>query len=553
MTAAATFDRVVQHFYEAWFRFHPQRAVDVGEYRYAGLLPRFGDDDTGALLALLDKLLSSLDEIELADLDGDRQIDFRVLSGAALIEHAELNELDWRRRDPVRFLPISAIHQLTIRPISNLEPALTAILEAVPAHLRAARAQLMVDPERVPAEWIGLALAEARSGRSFLLGLVNHPRVARQVRQPRLLAARCEDAARAVEDYARFLELELAPLAAGSVAVGRIHFERLLGYRHFLDVNADTLFEFGERIFEQTRAELQEAVQALTGSTDVAAAMERIGADHPEPGQVLGEYRLAMEAAREQVVALQLVSMPPSQRLSVIDTPEFLRPQIPFAAYQDPAPNDATQTGYYYVTPVTDDSALREHNRTAIRHTSVHEAWPGHHLQFVTANGNPTAASFPRLLNASATLYEGWALYCEGLMVDQGWLDSPESRVVVLHDRLWRALRVMVDVDLQCEHAPLALLAQKLEKVLGFGAGQAAGELAWYSRAPTVPMGYATGWALIVAARQMVLEQRTHSGALREFHDALLGHGSVALPLVLETAFGRRCWEQAKGIVFGAF
>src|SRR6185436_20269561 len=145
-----------------------------------------------------------------------------------------------------------------------------------------------------------------------------------------------------------------------------------------------------------------------------------------------------------------------------IETPVFLRHQIPFAAYSDPSPTDAAQLGLYYLTPPTDAEALAEHDEIGLTHTCVHEAYPGHHLHFVTVNGTPAARTLPRLLNASATSYEGWALYCEQLMQEEGFLRQPESRILLLRDRLWRALRVCIDVELHTGELTLEAAADRL-------------------------------------------------------------------------------------------
>ena len=185
----------------------------------------------------------------------------------------------------------------------------------------------------------------------------------------------------------------------------------------------------------------------------------------------------------------------------MVETPIFLRHQIPFAAYCEPAPNDSAQRGYYYVTPPQTEEELAEHDDIGLMHTCVHEAWPGHHLQFVTANLNPAARRLPRLLNASATFYEGWALYSEQLMQEEGFLNRPESRVILLRDRLWRALRILIDIEIHTRNISLETAANRLVTELGFPRSQALAELTWYSQAPTVPFGYATGWALINALR----------------------------------------------------
>lgn len=548
--AADEFDRLTCDYYQAWFRYHPEAAVDVGVDGYAELLTPYDDDDLGALASLDEMLISALDEMGADALDADRRIDFRILYGTALIEHHELLERDWRHRDPARFLPVRAIYQLTVRDVPNFPAALLARLARVPAHLRGARTHLQVAAELIPALWLQAAVAEARAGAQFVRGLPAQPKVAHAFPNKGRLAQPVEAAARSLEEFARFLEQEVEPRAGGDFACGREHFERILHQHHFLDVDAEQLHRFGARLFSETLEQLRDATRRLDAGGDIAAVTARIRADHPASDGLLAAYRTQMQAAHAFVVKHDLVTIPDSQRLQVVETPVFLRHQIPFAAYMEPAPNDPDQCGYYYVTPATDEAELGEHNFAGLMHTCVHEAWPGHHLQFVTAHQRPQSRTLPRLLNPSATLYEGWALYCEQLMVEQGFLGRPEQEFILLRDRLWRALRVQLDVELQTGALSVEQAADRMQEALGFPRSQAIADLIWYTRAPGVPMGYATGWALINGVRDHL---REHEAAftLKSFHDRLLAGGSIALPLALERAFGERPWRSARAAVFG--
>jgi hypothetical protein len=132
-----------------------------------------------------------------------------------------------------------------------------------------------------------------------------------------------------------------------------------------------------------------------------------------------------------------------------------------------------------------------------LENTSVHESYPGHHLQFSIANCTPASATLPRLMNESSVFYEGWALYCEQLMQEQGFLKSKEHRFVMLKDRLWRALRIIIDVKTQTGKLGYDEAADLMVRELHFPREQACGDLNWYSQSPSVPMGYALGWSII--------------------------------------------------------
>lgn len=538
------FAGLVQSYYEAWFRFHPETAVDLGFRGYESRLTPFADDDIGALTTLNEKLIDSLDEIDTTNLTAAQLVDREVMYGAAVSELSELIEDDWRYRDPVRYVPIHAIYQLTLHNLKHNKQHLKNRLEAIPRHLRNAQSNLQAEPEAIPAIWLEAACEEAIQGAEYLRSLRKHPDFIQHG-----LNAELEQAAHTVDEFARFMQNELQPLAAGDFACGKKRFERLLHHRHALPVSADQLHGLGERLFEQTLAELKTACVELQGDEDIRRLTETIQARHPDAENLIETYRQNMLEAKQFVTDRELVTLPGKESLKVVETPQFLRHEIPFAAYMEPPFNDPEQQGLYYVTPVSRESDLGEHNLVSLRHTCVHEAWPGHHLQFVTANRGRCSGTLPRLANPSATLYEGWALYCEQLMQEQGFLDAPESRFVLLKDRLWRALRIMLDVELHTRGLSLEEAAERMQYWLGFTREQAMADLAWYSRSPTVPMGYATGWALINATRER-LSQLESPFQLKAFHDRLLGEGSIALSHVIRTQFGLPVWDSVQREVF---
>ena len=541
----SNFSQVIETYYRAWFRFYPEVAVDLGVEGYSELLRPYGADERGALISLHESLLSTLDELDEEELNEEEKIDMALMRGRVMLDMKDMDECDWRIRDPGRYLPVHAIYQLTVRPVTDLKAAFTSRLQAIPDYLRGARSQLIQAPAQIPAIWVESAITEANEGAHYFRSLEQHPELSRYG-----IAQLLDTAAHALEDFARFLESDIAPLAKGSFARGLDYYNMLLSHRHYLDIDADTLHTLGEQLFEKTMAELRDVTQKLRGDEDIAAMTASLQSQRLGDKDLISSYREAMEAARQFVVDKQLVSIPPQEQLKVVETPVFLRHVIPFAAYLDPAPSDSAQLGYYYVTPSNQDE-VGEHNAIALRHTCVHEAWPGHHLQFVTANLDKTSNTLPRLINASATLYEGWALYCEQLMHEEGFLDSPESAFVLLKDRLWRALRIMLDVEMQTRELSLEQAAEKMQSLLGFSHSEAMAELSWYSQAPGVPMGYATGWALINATRDR-LKSVNDEFDLKEFHDKLLSAGSIALPFVIRSRFGQPLWESVRKQIFQA-
>ena len=545
--ANKAFDELQKMFYHAWFRFHPEEAASVGLEAYAGLLRTYDDDDIGALVSLNQKMHSALDELDEEALDHDRHIDYLLMQSAVSVELHDLQELDWRYRNPLVYIPVPAIYQLLIHPLPDVQKAIRQRLQEIPGYLRGARSLLSQAPEKVVCTWLRSAVEQCEIGADFIRNLGRHPLVVELFTNPARLQPLLDDAAHALEDFAHFLQQDIEADASGYFAVGEDRFNRLLREYHFLDVDAESILEFGEALFASTEAELAQQAASMQQGADANGLLQQVREQHPAADRLLDTYRERMRAAYKWLQQHDLVSLPPTESLHIQDTPGFLKPLIPFAAYEPPMPVDHSQRGLYYVTVSGDEALLAEHNRYSIDLTSVHESYSGHHLQFVTAN-TLHADNMTRSVHASASLFEGWALYCEDLMEEQGFLDRPEHRFIMLRDRLWRALRVIIDVRIHSRGLSLDDASNMMVDKLGFDRQQADAELAWYSTAPTVPLCYATGYELIKAVREY--QQQQQGFELKTFHDALLAQGSIALPLVIKRAFGDDAWRYAREKVF---
>ncbi len=541
------FDDLCGQFYHSWFRYHPEEAVDVGVNDYAGQLKSYEHSDIGALISLIQKMLSALDELNQNELSDDRQIDYRIIIGALRIELHDLEENDWRYRNPIEYVPVNAIYQLLIHPGENVHKAVKHRLQAIPEYLRGAKVMLSQYPERVVRQWAVTAKDTAFTGAEFIRGLERHPLLTAKFENPARLQPLFDQASAALYDFANYLNTDVVPKAEGKFPSGNYRFNRLLNEKHFLATDAEKVLNFGKRLAEQTEKELLAQSKQICGEQDINKALAKVRARHPDASQLLNSYRKKMQAAHAWLLDADIISVPEKQSLKIQQTPAFMRGVIPFAAYAPPMPLDKEQRGLYYVTTVDEDSLLAEHNQYSIDLTSVYEAFPGHHLQFVIANKNSNN-NVTRLLNASASMYEGWALYCEQLVFEQGLYSEKEHQFILLRDRLWRALRIIIDVKIHTGQFTFDQAADLLVEKLGFDLTQAQAEITWYSSAAATPLCYAIGREIILKTREIM--QVSDKSKLKEFHDALLSQGSIALPLVIQTVFGESVWQRVHDEIF---
>ena len=209
-------------------------------------------------------------------------------------------------------------------------------------------------------------------------------------------------------------------------------------------------------------------------------------------------------------------------------TPEYLRNVLPFAAYFSPPPFDQDPTGIYVVTPSVggDPDAMREHNTASISNTSIHEAYPGHHLQLDVARRHP---SLTRLFTDAPEFVEGWGMYSELMMREQGFDAGPRFRVMMHTDAIWRACRIILDVRMHRGELTVDEATDFLVEQTGFQGSNARAEVDWYTYRPTYPMSYLLGRTLLLSLRADEQRRLGDAFSLRAFHDTLLRNGSLPI------------------------
>lgn len=243
---------------------------------------------------------------------------------------------------------------------------------------------------------------------------------------------------------------------------------------------------------------------------------------------LLSLYRKETARIRSAFEAASAVSFPKGDILEVRPVPEFMRHLFPTAAYSSPGAFERRQRGVFWVNDlsVTKQSESEKRAERAqhfgLSLTCAHEAYPGHHLQFVTANRHPRRW---RRLFAHAVFYEGWTLWCEQLMVDLKIDRSPWLLIQQLHDALWRCHRILVDVRLQDRRYTYDQAVRHLQRRLGFTRARAEADVNWYTAQPAVPMSYWLGRLENERLRRRLMLGRGWS--LRQFNDWLLSFGTL--------------------------
>src|SRR4029077_19558424 len=251
--------------------------------------------------------------------------------------------------------------------------------------------------------------------------------------------------------------------------------------------------------------------------------------------ELVSIYAQAMERARQFVEAKGLVPIPDAS-LEVAVTPDFLRPLIPFAAYDSPGTYSPDRTGWFYVTPpdpglsaAQQARMLRDHCRWEVSATAIHEGYPGHHLQIAYAQAQ---ASPIRKLIATPLTQEGWALYCEELMAEQGFYDTEEERFFQRIHLLWRTMRVLLDVGLHTRGMTYQQGVDQLVDAVDVDRTNAEAEVRRYCAWPAYQICYAVGRRELLALREDFKQAQGAEYTVRRFHDAVLPYGGLPISLI---------------------
>lgn len=404
--------------------------------------------------------------------------------------------------------------------------AIAARMEAIPGHLAEHRTRAVGPQVRI---WQQREIASGRDLPSFFAEIVE---AADALDVPASLRGRIragvERANAAVADHLDWVALSLRD-GLDDWHLGRERYDELVALRAFDGLDSDAILAIGWEQLEIQHAARAEAARAIDADAPELDVVEGVKSDHPATfDAALDEYRVAMQRARQHLIDHDLVTVPPDERILVTATPGYLRNVMPFAAYFAPAPFDADPIGVYVVTPSVDGdpAAIREHYRASISNTSIHEAYPGHHLQLVMASRNP---SLTRMFTDAPEFVEGWGMYSEQLMREEGFDDGPAFQLALATDAIWRACRIILDIRMHRGEMSVDEATDFLVEHTRFERPNAHAEVIRYTSSPTYQFSYLLGKVLILGLREDERRRLGPAFRLRDFHDALLANGSLPI------------------------
>jgi len=526
-----SFSDIEKSFFDLYWHMDPVAATQAG---VAGHDDRYGRFSAAALaphLAALKSIATALEGVNATDLE--EEIDRTALLNEVRVAIRRFETLKPQSKNPEFWLShlLGGLHHLLLsadRTPAEKAAAAVGRLEDIPAFLDDLKATLE-EPVRV---FVETAQRMTEGGRQLVQEMGASLGAQAPMHAARLKAA-AEAAREALTKFDTNLERWLE-LGSDQFAVGEEQFNFLLHYQHALRDSAPELWRYGLRLKEEVEADLERLAARLDGKP-WPALVDKLRAEHPSPAELVDAYAKEMARARDFVAEKALAPIPQAP-LGVIPTPQFMRPVIPYAAYDSPGAYSRDRTGWFYVT-VPDsrlpaqqqERILRDHCRYELAATALHEGYPGHHLQLVIAKEQ---RSHTRKNLWTPLTVEGWALYCEDMMGEEGFYASVEELFFQRVHLLWRAVRILLDVGLHTRGMTRPQAVEQMINDLHIERGNAEAEVRRYCAWPAYQLCYAVGRRELLRLRDDFRKAKGKSFTLRGFHDAVLPYGGLPVTLI---------------------
>jgi uncharacterized protein (DUF885 family) len=561
-TEDGEYEAVAEEYIKGYLGAHPLEGTALGFHEYDGKITDYSRLALDAELSRLRRFDDRLSKFDPSKLSARQSIDLRILQAAVKKDLFEMQDMSVFERNPMvyaRAADVNVYIKRNFAPLEDRVRSLVAIESQIPNILIAARTNLS---DVVPKPYVELAIQIAKGSADFLKkDLV----AAGNLKDEQLRVAFHEanrKAANALNDYAAWLEREKLPKASLNFALGEEKFRRFLAQTELVDLPPQKLLEIGMEQLKAEQAAFAEAAKKIDPNKSPIEVFKQIQSEHPTPQNLISDVAKDLDKIRKYVLGRHLVSIPSDVRAKVKETPQYLR-ATSFASMDTPGPFEKrANEAYYYVTPTENDWPEKQKQEwlTAFNYytsdvVSIHEAYPGHYVQFLHLNASP--ASKVEKIFGSYAFVEGWAHYCEKMMLDEGYGGSTNStpteddvkraakyRMAQADEALLRLCRLCVSVKMHTQKMSLDEATKFFQENCYYEEKPARQEAMRGTFDPGY-LNYTLGKLQILKLRDDYKAQQGDDFSLQKFHNELLNHGMPPVRLLREIMLKDQSkWDQ---------
>ncbi len=551
-TPDTEYEAVADEYIKGYLTARPLQAVALGFHEYDG---KTADYSRLALDAELSRLQKFDDRLKIFDLDklSQRQsIDLRILQAAIEREIFERQDMRMYERNPMVYARAADLSVYLNRNFAALEDRVHSInlIEAqIPNVLIAAKSNL--DPV-LPKPWVELAIQVAKGSAEFLrTSLVDGIKDLKDERIKGDFLETNRKAAGALSEYAGWLERERLPKATADFALGEEKYHRMLTQAELVDMTPAQLLDLGMAKLKEEQDTFAEAARAIDPDKSPSAVFKEIQTEHPTADNLIPDFTKNLEGIRKYVVAHKVVAIPSDVRAQVKPTPQYRR-AVSFASMDTPGPFEKHGAeAFFYVTPVEPEWSetqkeewLTAFNKYSSDVVAIHEAYPGHYVQFLHLNAS-TATKVEKIFR-SYSFVEGWAHYCEQMLIDDGFGAAPAKdpkpdevqraakyRMAQADAALLRLCRLCVSIQMHTKNMSVEDATKFFEDNCYYEEKPALAEAMRGTFDPGY-LSYTLGKLQILKLKADYQAQQGNEFSLQKFHNELLNHGAPPIRLLRE-------------------
>src|SRR5213595_198987 len=562
-TQDAEYEAVAEEYVKTYLAAHPLQGTALGLHEYDGKISDYSRLALDAELSRLRRFDDQLAKFDPAKLSSRQSVDLRILQAAVKRGLFEMQDMSLFERNPMVYARAGDVNVYIKRNFAPLEDrvrSIVAIESQIPNILIAARTNL---DEKLPKPFVELAIQIARGSADFLKkDLVAAVSGLKDEQLRVAFQAANRKASNALSDYVTWLEREKLPKAILDFALGEEKFGRFLAQTELVDLPPQKVLEIGMAQLKAEQEEFAEAAKKIDPNKPAIEVFKQIQSEHPASDKLIPDIAKDMDKIRKYVSSHHLVTIPSDVRPRVKETPQYLR-ATSFASMDTPGPFEKRATeAYYYVTPTENDwpEKQKEEWLTAFNYytsyvTSTHEAYPGHYVQFLHLNAS-TASKVEKIFGSYAFV-EGWAHYCEKMMLDEGFGNTTSSspseedvkraakyRMAQADEALLRLCRLSVSIKMHTQNMSVDEATKFFQDNCYYEEKPARQEAMRGTFDPGY-LNYTLGKLQILKLRDDYKAQQGDEFSLRQFHNELLNHGMPPIRLLREIMLKEQTkWNQ---------
>ena len=539
------FKNISDSFLKGYLSWRPQAAVALGYHEYDGKITDYSKASLDNELKRLKEFDQQLDGFDTASLSTQNFFDLRILKMGIKNEIFNFEDMKIYTRNPMTYAGAVDVNIYIKRDYAPLEERLKYVIAAekeIPHVFAAAHENLTGS---LPKPYINTAIEMAKGSADFFKG--DLLTALKDIKNDSLMAnfKKVNDSAIAsINDFVLYLQKDKMPKANNDYAIGETSYKKMLLYGEDISLSPDSILAIGFAELKKEQDNFNSAAKIIDPNKKPIDVYHDVQKEHPTADSLIPKAKEQSEAIRQFLIDKRIVTMPSDVRVQIKETPQYAR-STSSASMDVPGPFETkAKEAYYYITPVDPkwsekqkEDWLTTFDFYTTENVTIHEAYPGHYTQFLHLNAS-NATQIEKIFGSYAFI-EGWAHYCEVMMIQQGYgndgdpIKAAKHRLAQSGDALLRICRLCVSIKMHC-HGMNVEDATKFFMDNWYQGEKPSSQEALRGTFDPGYLFYTVGKLQILKLREDYKKQEGSNYTLQKFNDEMLDHGMMPIRLLRE-------------------